>query len=41
VALDVKVIISGDEHLKSLKKYGDIPILPPKEFVKSQIYVDR
>jgi uncharacterized protein len=34
VALDAEVIISGDDHLKSLKKYMDIRIMPPKEFVK-------
>jgi uncharacterized protein len=34
VALDSKIIISGDNHLKNLKKYVDIEIVSPKEFVK-------
>ena len=34
VALDAEVIISGDDHLKSMKKYMDIRIMPPKDFVK-------
>jgi len=33
VALECKIIISGDKHLKSIKKYIDIDILSPKEFV--------
>jgi uncharacterized protein len=33
VALDAEVIVSGDDHLKSLKKYMDIPIMPPREFI--------
>ena len=33
VALDSKIIISGDKHLKSIKKYIDIHIMSPKEFV--------
>lgn len=33
VALDCKVIISGDKHLKDIKKYVDIEILPPREFI--------
>lgn len=33
VALDATIIVSGDRHLKSLKKYADITILSPKEFV--------
>ncbi len=33
VALDSKIIISGDKHLKNIKKYIDIHILSPKEFV--------
>ena len=34
VALDCKVIISGDEHLKNIRKYIDIDIISPKEFIK-------
>jgi putative PIN family toxin of toxin-antitoxin system len=34
VALDSKVIISGDIHLKSIKKYVDIDILSPREFIE-------
>jgi len=30
VALDCKIIISGDKHLRSLKKYIDIEILSPR-----------
>ena len=33
VALDSKIIISGDKHLKNIKKYIDIHIMSPKEFV--------
>ncbi|WP_198012184.1 putative toxin-antitoxin system toxin component, PIN family [Desulfosarcina sp. BuS5] len=33
VALDSKIIISGDKHLKEIKKYIDIEIVPPKEFI--------
>jgi putative PIN family toxin of toxin-antitoxin system len=33
VALDSKVIISGDKHLKDIKKYIDIEIMPPREFI--------
>jgi len=33
VALDCKIIISGDKHLRSLKKYIDIKILSPREFI--------
>jgi len=33
VALDSKIIISGDKHLRSIKKYIDIHIMSPKEFV--------
>lgn len=34
VALDSKIIISGDKHLKNIKKYIDIEIVSPKEFVE-------
>ena len=34
VALNAEVIISGDKHLKSLKQYAGILILPPKEFIE-------
>ncbi len=33
VALDCKIIISGDRHLKDIKKYIDINILSPREFI--------
>lgn len=33
VALDSKIIISGDKHLKEIKKYIDIEIMSPKEFI--------
>jgi len=33
VALDSKFIISGDKYLKDIKKYVDIVILSPKEFI--------
>ena len=33
VALDCKVIISGDKHLKDIKKYIDICIYSPREFI--------
>jgi uncharacterized protein len=34
VALNAEIIISGDKHLKSLKQYAGILILPPKEFIE-------
>lgn len=34
VALDCKIIISGDKHLNTIKKYIDIHILSPGEFIK-------
>ena len=34
VALNCKIIISGDNHLKSIKKYIDIEILSPREFIE-------
>ncbi len=33
VALDCKYIISGDKHLKNIKKYFDTVIMSPREFV--------
>jgi len=33
VALESKIIISGDKHLKDIKKYIDIEILSPREFI--------
>ena len=33
VELDSKIIISGDRHLKEIKKYIDIEILSPREFI--------
>lgn len=35
VALDCKLIVSGDKHLKDLKKYIDIKILSPRDFIDS------
>ncbi len=34
VALDCKIIVSGDKHLKNIKKYIDIEILSPKVFIE-------
>ena len=36
VALDSKIIISGDKHLKNLDKYVDIEILSPRAFWEKQ-----
>jgi len=33
VELDSKIIISGDKHLRKIKKYIDIEILPPRDFI--------
>ena len=33
VALDSKIIISGDKHLKNINKYIDIYIMSPREFI--------
>ncbi len=33
VALDCKFIISGDKHLKDIKKYIDTVIMSPREFI--------
>ncbi len=33
VALDCKIIVSGDKHLKNVKKYIDIDIMSPKQFI--------
>ncbi len=33
VALDCKMVVSGDKHLKDIKKYIDIEILSPREFI--------
>ncbi len=33
VALDCKIIISGDKHLKSIGRYIDIDIYSPREFM--------
>jgi putative PIN family toxin of toxin-antitoxin system len=35
VALDCKLIVSGDKHLKAIKKYIDIKILSPRDFIDS------
>jgi len=37
VALDCKIIISGDKHLKKIKNYIDIEILSPKKFIERKI----
>ena len=34
VALDSKIIVSGDKHLTSIKKYIDIVIMSPREFIE-------
>jgi uncharacterized protein len=34
VALDCKIIVSGDKHLQGIKKYIDIDILAPNAFMK-------
>jgi len=34
VELDCKLIISGDKHLLKIKKYIDIEILSPREFIE-------
>lgn len=33
VALDCKIIVSGDKHLKDLKQYVDIVIYSPRQFI--------
>ena len=33
VALDSKIIVSGDRHLKDIKRYIDIDIMSPREFI--------
>ncbi len=33
VALDSKIIVSGDKHLKEIKKYIHIDIMSPKKFI--------
>ena len=35
VALDCKIIISGDKHLKEIKKYINIDIMSPGDFLSS------
>jgi len=35
VALDCKVIVSGDKHLKNIKRYVDIDIFSPRDFIES------
>ena len=37
VALDSKIIISGDNHLKNLKKYVDIEIMSPQKFMEGML----
>ncbi len=39
VALDCKIIISGDKHLLSIKKYIDIDIMSPNEFYMNVLRV--
>ncbi len=41
VALDSKIIISGDKHLKSIKKYVDIEIMSPREFIDKTLHSDE
>jgi len=33
VELESKIIISGDKHLKDIKKYIDVEIMSPREFI--------
>ena len=33
VALNSKIIVSGDKHLTSIRKYIDIEIMSPREFI--------
>ncbi len=35
VSLDCKCIISGDRHLKNIKRYIDIEIMSPRKFIDS------
>ena len=34
VALDSKIVVSGDKHLTSIRKYIDIDIVSPREFIE-------
>ena len=34
VALNSKIIVSGDKHLKNIKRYIDIDIMSPREFIE-------
>ena len=34
VALNSKIIVSGDKHLTSIRKYIDIDIMSPREFIE-------
>lgn len=34
VALNSKIIVSGDKHLTSIRKYIDIVIMSPREFIE-------
>ncbi len=38
VALESKIIISGDKHLKDIKRYINIEIMSPREFLDSQTW---
>jgi len=35
VALNSKIIVSGDKHLTSIRKYIDIDIMSPRKFIES------
>ncbi len=35
VALDCKIIVSGDKHLKDLQQYVDIVIYSPRQFIET------
>ena len=37
VELECKIIVSGDKHLKKIKKYIDIEIISPREFIEKFI----
>lgn len=36
-AANAKVIVSGDSHLRNLKRFGDITIISPREFVETAL----
>ena len=36
-AANAKVIVSGDSHLRNLKRFGDVIIISPREFVETAL----